>query len=109
MVKIYLRRHEYNVLVEALRRRMRFAAESPASYKSLLTQWVGLGTASAYKQAMRDGFMEIATSVNPGYATWFRLTAKGALVVAYWIGQGWTYERIEKGELPDANIPAEVL
>ncbi len=103
-----LRKGEYNVLVEALRRRTRFLND-PTGGQVITAQWTGLGSATTYKQAVARGFMECATPLNPGFNAWWRLTTKGALVVAYWIGAGHDYKTIESGHLPLSSIPDSVL
>lgn len=100
-----LRKYSLAALVEALRRRQRFNQQN----QSITDQWTGLGSKSEYAAVLKDGLMVYATSPNPGHMTWWKLTEKGARIVAYWLGQGWTYERIEAGEYPSAAIPAEVL
>jgi len=106
---VYLREHEYYNLVEALRRRLRFYS-NPSGGKDITKQWTGLGSKTEYKQSLERGYMEVATELNPGNTTWWKLTDKGARVVCYWIGQGYTYEQIEQGGgLPPAKIPQEVF
>ena len=107
-----LRKQEYYCLVEALRRRSRFHMAGPGDTHTAITnQWTGLGSATTYKQAVQAGYMESIPKheKNPGYHCWWRLTPKGALVVAYWIGLGFSHERIEREELPPMQIPFEVL
>jgi hypothetical protein len=105
MKPVYLRKHEYGCLVEALRRRQRFNDLN----KSVTDQWTGLGCKGEYKQAVEAGYMKVATSLNPGHQTWWKLTEKGARVVCYWFGLGFGYSKIEAGAMPPVMIPWEVL
>lgn len=99
----------YWPLVEALRRRTRYAPD-PVGGKGITSQWTGLGSPSIYKQAVADGCMKCTRGTpTPRVASWWRLTEKGARIVAYWIGQGYTHERIEGNDLPSRQIPQEVL
>lgn len=100
-----LRKFEHECLVEALRRRQRFNDLK----QSIDAQWTGLGTASTYKQAVQGGYMVVATARNPGHNTWWQLTEKGARVVAYWLGQGYTFERIEMDDIPQWDVPVDIL
>ena len=102
-----LRKAEHRCLVEALRRRTRFLTDATGGY-AITDHWTGLGSATRYKQAVASGFM-IATEPHPGYKTWWKLTARGALIVAYWIGLGYTYGRVEDGHIPPLVIPETVL
>lgn len=105
-----LSKSEHGCLMEALRRRLRFF-DNPSGGSEITKHWTGLGSKSAYKQAVASGFMEVATSDNPGHMTWWRLTEKGARIVAYWIGKGFTYEAIERDDFAvfDQTIPLEIL
>lgn len=71
------------LLREALRRYTMFGEGKP-----LILAWTGLGSATQYEPAVRLGLMEYATRPNPGYATWWRLTIKGAQIVQDWIDTG---------------------
>ena len=85
--KVHLYKREYACLVEALRRRVRFNDDPPAS---ITTQWTGLGMHTEYRQAEDHGYMEVATAHNPGYLTWWKLTPLGAAVVTCWLGLGFS-------------------
>jgi hypothetical protein len=79
------------LLMEAARRYARFHMGEP------LTQaWTGLGSATAYKPVVDGGYMEIATSPNPGHSTWYRLTIQGAAIVRM-LTATMTLADIEKG------------
>jgi len=80
------------LLKEALRRYTRF---HQAEGKALTGAWTGLGTATEYAPVVQAGYMTVATSPNPGYMTWWRLTDKGAEIVQGWLDAGLTYETIE--------------
>ena len=88
-----LGRQQHRKLCEALRRYTRFGEGKP-----LTEAWTGLGSATDYRPG--DGLMEIATSSNPGYSTWWRLTPKGAALVQTWLDRGFTYIDIEAKRLP---------
>jgi len=101
-----LRTKEHSVLAEALRRRCRFNGNDK---QSILKQWTGLGCATEYKQAVQGGYMEHAQKPNPGAMCWWKLTPKGAAIVAYWIGLGHNHVSVENSGLPPAVIPDEVV
>lgn len=103
-----LNKGSYYCLVEALHRRTRFFHD-PSGGPGLTQQWTGLGSTSDYKRAVADGFMEQATVCPPRTKTWWRLTERGALIVAYWMGCGFTHEEIECEELPPRYIPTCLL
>jgi len=100
-----LSRAEHGVLVEALRRRERFND----LHQSITTQWTGLGVEGEYKAAMSAGFMQRTSTPNPRNLEWWMLTPRGAQIIAYWIGQGYTFERIEAGDVPTVIIPTTIL
>ncbi len=69
------------LITEALRRwRLRSDGDHTGG-QALTTAWTGLGSATTYKPAVDAGLMECATSPNPGYMTWWRLTEAGAKAV----------------------------
>ena len=107
MKPLQLRNSEYGVLVEALRRRSRFFG-NPSGGPSIIEQWTGLGSANTYRQAVEAGYMICAADLNLGYDTWWKLTEKGARIISFWIGQGWNHTRIEAGDWPLRQIPAEL-
>ena len=78
------------LLFEAVRRYTRFGKG-----KSLLTVWVGLGSATAYKSLLNAGLVEFVSGEHKGYTTWFKLTPKGAEYVQCWLDLGITHEDIE--------------
>jgi hypothetical protein len=107
---IRLRKSVYLCLIEALRRRTRFFRSFPEG-SEITQQWTGLGTPSSYRCAVTDGYMAHHTTASTakGVTTWWKLTPKGALVVAYWIGCGYDYKRIESDDLPPREIPTCIL
>lgn len=112
MKPIKLRKQEHWVLIEALRRRLRFAGDGPGP-SPITKQWTGLGSPTQYKQAVEGGYMQATPTPNfARHIGWWRLTDKGARIIAYWIGQGWTLARLEDIHDPydpDREIPGEVL
>lgn len=94
-------KHAYGCLVEACRRYSHFHLNCP-----ITKAWTGLGTASEYRDAVKAGFMELATQANPGHLTWWRLTPLGAGIVLAWLGAGFTHEKIQNGLLPP--MPFEI-
>jgi hypothetical protein len=84
------------LLCEALRRYSKFS-----DYKdiALTSAWTGLGSATQYKPALDKDLMTYATTPNPGFMTWFKLTPLGAQYVQAWLDQGYTYEDAESGRL----------
>ena len=96
-----LGRRQRAILREALRRYCRFHKG-----RTLTRGWTGLGTATDYAPVVRGGYMEVATGLNPGYDTWWRLTAKGAAIVQEWLDAGITHETVEEhdnGDTEDAH------
>ena len=99
---VQLNSNEHWLLCEALRRFSRFGHD----YGNKITMaWTGLGSASQYRAALDAGFMTYATSPNPGFMTWWKLTRKGARIVRAWLNAGHNAETIEHGEMPSPWIP----
>ena len=93
-MKYKLKVREHKVLCEALRRFSRFGYK----YNNKITQaWTGLGCATKYNPAVDAGLMVCATTLNPGYMTWWRLTRKGARIVRAWLN---AYKDIERKHFP---------
>jgi len=99
---------EHGALVEALRRRTRFLS-NPTGGDGITQQWTGLGYVKDYKAAVASGLMEPESTPHRGCMGWWRLTERGARIIAYWFGQGFNFEKIESGPFPSNLIPAEVL
>lgn len=78
----HLSQRQKALLEEAKRRYLLHHADEP-----LTSAWTGLGSATEYAPVARTGYMEIATSPNPGYMTWWRLTEKGAAIVSQWLSE----------------------
>ena len=83
------------LLKEALRRYTRFHQGEPLTSAHT---WTGLGSETQYAPVADAGYMEIATTRNPGYSTWWKLTEKGAAIVQQWLDEGITHETIEAEE-----------
>ena len=98
-----LTKRQHGCLVEALRRHTRFNMHD--LNKPLTEAWTGLGSMTDYKPALDAGLMVYANSPHPGFSTWWKLTIKGALIVAYWLGQGFNFEKVENGIRPDLTLP----
>jgi len=80
-----MRQESYYVLCEALRRYTRFHQGEALKNPNC---WVGHGSASAYKQAIVEGYMRYATDFGgrdvgprPRRDGWLALTDKGAAIV----------------------------
>ncbi len=99
-----LTKRKHWLLCEALRRYCRFHLQDLR--RPLIDAWTGLGSYTQYKPALDSGLMIYATSPNPGYTTWWRLTEKGAKIVQGWLDTGFTHADIEAGRLPPAEVPA---
>lgn len=99
---------EYDVMIEALRRRGRFG-RIDGRWQAITAQWTGLGTPTAYKDAVKYGLMERSKNPVSRGMDWWTLTEKGARIVAYWIGQGYSYESVEANRYPEITIPASIL
>ena len=91
MAKLRLGKNQLSLLLEALRRYTRFNNQN----KSITEAWTGLGSASCYAPAVNGGYMQVATSPNPGYITWWKLTEKGAMIVNAMLKEGYDYRHIE--------------
>lgn len=89
-----LGRRQLDLLLEALRRYTRFGIRDK---ESLTGAWTGLGSMSTYAPCLNAGLMVCATSPNPGYSTWWRLTEKGARIVQAWLEAGYDYANVEAG------------
>ena len=90
MMKRKLGVHQKAMLLEALRRYSRFHRD-----EKLTIAWTGLGSFSQHETVYNAGLMTYATSPNPGYMTWWRLTEKGAEIVQKWLDAGYTHRNIE--------------
>ena len=99
-----LSNRQHALLVEALRRHTRFNLKVDGLGMPLTEAWTGLGSATTYQPAVDAGLMVCATELNPGHTTWWKLTVKGALIVAFWHGKGFDFKRIEAGELPPMDV-----
>lgn len=102
--KAYLSKSEHSALVEALRRRLTFNNRD----QSITEQWTGLGCASEYRAAAIMGFMAIDGQYAPRAMRWWRLTPKGARIIAYWMGQGFTVDE-SNWSIPGVEIPTAIL
>jgi len=99
-----MKSRSYGALCEALRRYTRFHQGETLNNPNC---WVGLGSATAYKQAIAEGYMRHATDFGgrdigprPRATGWFALTDKGAAIVQSWLDAGYDFARIESGDLP---------
>ena len=86
-----LTKHQKLLLLEAWERYTRFGKG-----KKLTEAWTGLGSMSVYKPCLSAGLMTYATSPNPGYTTWWKLTPKGAEIVQKWLDAGMNFQQIEQ-------------
>jgi len=93
-VKIRLGCRQLELLLEALRRYTRFGKPEG---KTLIGAWTGLGAMTTYAPCLNVGLMTYATSPNPGYSTWWRLTDKGAKIVQVFLDNGYNYQNVENG------------
>ncbi len=89
----------HRLLCEALRRYTRF---HPG--EDMEMAWTGLGFASEYKPVVDAGLMRFAHHYQPRCNGWLIMTEGGAAIVKVWISQGYTYERIERGDLPPREV-----
>lgn len=75
---------QHVLLYEALRRFLNFHPD-----EDLLHAWTGLGVPSTYKPAVDAGLMEVVhPPTEPRIIAWWRLTPRGAAVVAEWVSAG---------------------
>ena len=86
-------KRQTGLLLEASRRWLQ--ADDVDRSRGLTSAWTGLGSASGYRPATDAGLMTCATVLNPGHATWWRLTDKGAEIVRGWIANGLKLEHFE--------------
>ena len=99
-----MRKSTYYCLVEALRRYTRFHPNDPLDSPRT---WLGLGNLTAYKDAIKEGYMRHGEQYNggdvgpkPRVVGWLALTPKGAEVVQQWLDQGYDFKLIESGGEP---------
>ena len=85
----------YNCLVEALRRFECFSVRDKEKHwtmKDLMEAWTGLGreAGDGYRQAVANEVMARVHKSNFPHVEWWRLTAKGAIIVLQWHKDGYT-------------------
>jgi hypothetical protein len=85
--EIILTSNQYSLLLEALRRFIRFADN-----KTLKSAWTGLGYKTVYKPVLDARMMVWVDYVVPRSRTmgWLTLTDLGAKIVQKWIDDGYT-------------------
>ena len=98
-----LTKRQHRILVEALRRHTRFNMHD--LNKPLTEAWTGLGSMTEYRPALDAGLMTCATQLHPGFSVWWKLTTRGALIVAYWLGQGFDFKKVESDNEPNLIVP----
>lgn len=90
---VKLKRDEYLLLVEALRRFECFAHrqdDKPWEPEAMQEAWTGLGYATEYRPAVSAGLMRpIHEMPAPRTMGWWGLTEKGARIVLRWHRQGF--------------------
>jgi hypothetical protein len=103
-----MKQGSYYMLCEALRRYTRFHQGKALNDPNC---WVGLGSATAYKQAIAEGYMRHGTSYGgqdvgpkPRIDGWFALTDKGAAIVQGWMDAGYSFSHVEAGDLPPRPV-----
>ena len=99
--KHLLSKHQHALLCEALRRYTRHHQQDG---KPLTECWTGLGTATDYKPVSDAGLMQIATTPNPHFDTWWKLTPAGSKIVQFWLASGFNHLSIEAGNLPPMEL-----
>lgn len=81
---------QHRLLREALRRHICF---NLADLRKPLTEaWLGLGSYSTYKPAIKAGLMTYVHEPHPGHTQWWKLTELGARIVRAWLDSGLTHE-----------------
>ena len=110
-MKIKLNKSQYYILMEALRRYIKFNDKN----QSITECWTGLGHESYARKVIDAGLMNWSGNHPPSYrcSGWLCLTEKGAKIVSKWIDQGyvnikffavddieWEYPINSNGDMP---------
>lgn len=103
MPKIKLRAAQHSLLLEALRRRQLHEGKTDP-LKPLEQDWTGLGFPSEYKPVVEAGLMEGVHGETARVMNWYRLTAKGALIVQKWLDEGYDFD---EGRWPPLVVEIE--
>lgn len=110
-MKIQLNRSEYWILLEALRRYLKFNDLN----KSITECWTGLGYQSQVKSVVEKGYMNwISGQPYKRCLGWLQLTEKGSKIILKWIEEGYTELKFIKdldSEYPTKNgiLPGQLV
>lgn len=110
-MKIKLNKSEYWILLEALRRYLKFN-----QYNQSITEcWTGLETSFTEKSTVEKGYMNFIHG-NPYKRClgWLKLTQKGSKIIEKWIEEGYTELEFVEGldwEYPtkNGNLPGQLV
>lgn len=109
-MKIKLNNSEYWMLLEALRRYLKFNDEN----RSTTECWTGLTTLTGAKSVLKKGYMEWVYKKPYRSSGWLRLTKKGSKIIEKWIAEGYTDLQFLKEydwEFPTKNniLPGRII
>jgi len=85
-MKIKLNHSEYWILLEALRRYLKFNDQN----KSITECWTGLETLTSAKSIIRKEYMDWVYRKPYRSLGWLHLTEKGSKIILKWIEEGYT-------------------
>lgn len=85
-MKIKLNHSEYWILLEALRRYLKFNDQN----KSITECWTGLEYSSRVKTIIEKGYMNWVYKKPYRSLGWLKLTEKGSKIILKWIEEGYT-------------------
>ena len=109
-MKIKLNKSEYWILLEALRRYLKFNDQN----KSTTECWTGLETLTTAKKVIEKGYMEWVYKKPYRSLGWLKLTEKGSKIIEQWINDGYTELEFIEGfdwEYPtkNKNLPGQLV
>ena len=85
-MKIKLNKSEYWILLEALRRYLKFNNQN----KLITEHWTGLETLTTAKSVIEKGYMNWVYKKPYRSLGWLKLTEKGSKIILKWIEEGYT-------------------
>ena len=109
-MKIKLNKSEYWILLEALRRYLKFNDQN----KSTTECWTGLETLTTAKSVIEKEYMEWVYRKPYRNLAWLKLTEKGSKIILKWIEEGYTNLEFLKEydwEFPskNGNLPGKLV
>ena len=109
-MKIKLNKSEYWILLEALRRYLKFNDQN----KSITECWTGLEYSPRAKIVIEKGYMNWVYKKPYRSPGWLKLTEKGSKIILKWIEEGYTDLEFFKKydwEFPSKNgfLPDQII